>query len=603
MHEISAPTDCTVVEIRVAAGDQVRAGDIVAIVEMMKIEHLIQASDDGEITAVAAESGQVLKAGARIAVLTPGAVAATPTTTSAETPSGTRADLAAYERRRALLDDAARPEAIAKVHARGRRTARENLADLVDPGSFQEYGSFMYAGQRARREVEDLIANTPGDGIIGGLATVNADRFEGSAAHVAVMSYDYTVLAGTQGFRGHEKKDRLLEVVDRLEIPVVLFAEGGGGRPGDTDAGYLAGLQLMSFAWMARLSGHVPSVAIVSGRCFAGNAALAGVCDVIIATPEVNLGMAGPAMIEGGGLGAYRPEDIGPIGVHTANGVVDLAADDEAHAVDLAKRYLSYFQGSVGDWEEPDQTAMRDVVPENRKRIYDVRDAIHTLADVDTVLELRPTFGRSIVTALIRIEGRPVGVIANDPGHLGGAIDSDSSDKAARFMQLCDGHGIPIVSLCDTPGFMVGPEAEETAQVRHFGRMFVVGASLRVPFVTVVLRKAVGLGAMAMSAGSFHATLLSVAWPTGEVSGMGIEGAVKHGARRELEAIDDPVEREARYEELVARMYENSNALNAASLGELDDVIDPADTRRRVAQVLAAAPPTPPGGRPMVDTW
>ena len=354
---------------------------------------------------------------------------------------------------------------------------------------------------------------------------------------------------------------------------------------------------------MARLSGSVPSVAIVSGRCFAGNAALAGVCDVIIATPDANLGMAGPAMIEGGGLGHYRPEDIGPVDVQTTNGVIDLLADDEAHAVALTKHYLGFFQGSRTDWEAHDQAAMQDVVPENRKRIYEVRNAITTLADVDSTLELRPNFGKAIVTTLARIEGRPVGIIANDPGHLGGAIDADSADKGARFMQLCDAHGLPMISLCDTPGFMVGPEAEQTAQVRHFGRMFVAGASLTVPFVTVILRKAVGLGAMAMSAGSMHSTLLSVAWPTGEVSGMGIEGAVKHGARRELDAIDDLDDREARYDELVERMYDASKALNAAAHGEIDDVIDPADTRRRVAQVLRRPSPASRARRPMVDTW
>ena len=600
--EITVPTDCTVVEVRVAPNSAVRAQGVVAVVEMMKIEHLVNAPEDGVIDEVRVEAGEVLKAGTVVATLSPGEVGGDGDV-DAETASGERADLAELRQRQALLLDEARPEAIAKVHARGRRTARENLADLVDPGSFQEYGSFMYAAQRARRSVEDLITNTPGDGIIGGLATVNAQHVGDAAAQVAVMSYDYTVLAGTQGFRGHEKKDRLLAVVEKLRVPVVLFAEGGGGRPGDTDNSQLAGLQLMSFAWMGRLSGTVPTVAIVSGRCFAGNAALAGVCDVIIATPDANLGMAGPAMIEGGGLGTYRPEDIGPIEVQTANGVVDLVADDEAHAVRLTKRYLSYFQGAVDHWEAPDQTAMRDVVPENRKRIYEVRDAIHTLADVDSVLELRPTFGRSIVTALARIEGRSVGIMANDPAHLGGAIDADSADKGARFMQLCDAHGIPIVSLCDTPGFMVGPEAEHTAQVRHFGRMFVVGASLSVPFVTVILRKAVGLGAMAMFAGSSHATLLAVAWPTGEVTGMGIEGAVSHAARRELEAIDDPEARQARFDELVARMYENSKALNAAAHNEIDDVIDPADTRGRVAHVLRAAPPAPRGRRPMVDTW
>lgn len=604
MQEITAPTDCTVVEIRVQAGDSVRAGDTVAIVEMMKIEHLVTAPADGRIERIAVDVGAVVKAGTVLLGLLPGAVEAADKAHEVEMGDAERADLAELRRRQSLLDDTARPEAVAKIHTRGRRTARENLADLVDPDSFQEYGGFMYAAQTGRRSVDDLIATTQGDGIVGGLATINADLVGEANAHVAVMSYDYMVLAGTQGFRGHQKKDRLLEVVDRLDVPVVLFAEGGGGRPGDTDAAFLAGLQIMSFAWMARLSGNTPSVAVVSGRCFAGNAALAGVCDVIIATPDANLGMAGPAMIEGGGLGLHRPEDIGPIEVQTANGVVDIVADDEAHAVALTKRYLSYFQGPLSAWTEPDQARMRDVVPENRKRVYAVRDAIEILADEGTTLELRPTFGRSIVTVLARIEGRTIGVMANDPAHLGGAIDSDSADKGARFLQLCDAYGIPIVSLCDTPGFMVGPEAEETAQVRHFGRMFVAGASLSVPIVTVVLRKAVGLGAMAMSAGSFHATVATLAWPTGEVSGMGIEGAVQHGARRELESITDPAEREARYEELVARMYANSAALNAAAHHELDDVIDPADTRARIAQVLRAAPATPArGNRPMVDTW
>ena len=603
-HEIVAPTDCTIVEIRSEPGDSVPSGVTIAIVEMMKIERLVEAPADGVITEVRVSAGEVVKAGQILAILEEQSIAATLTADDPDDgAAGERADLAEYHARRALLDDEARPEAIAKIHARGRRTARENLADLVDPGSFQEYGSFMYAAQKGRRDVEDLIRNTPGDGIVGGLGTVNAEHFDEEASLVGVMSYDYTVLAGTQGFRGHEKKDRLLPVVDQLQVPLVLFAEGGGGRPGDTDTPFLAGLQLHSFAWMARLSGSVPSVAIVSGRCFAGNAALAGVCDVIIATPDANLGMAGPAMIEGGGLGNYRPEDIGPVDVQTTNGVIDLLADDETHAVALTKHYLGFFQGNRTDWEAHDQAAMRDVVPENRKRIYEVRDAITTLADVDSTLELRPNFGKAIVTTLARIEGRPVGIIANDPGHLGGAIDADSADKGARFMQLCDAHGLPMISLCDTPGFMVGPEAEQTAQVRHFGRMFVAGASLTVPFVTVILRKAVGLGAMAMSAGSMHSTLLSVAWPTGEVSGMGIEGAVKHGARRELDAIDDLDDREARYDELVERMYDASKALNAAAHGEIDDVIDPADTRRRVAQVLRRPSQAPRVRRPMVDTW
>ena len=600
LHAATAPTDCTVVVINVAPGDSVRAGSIMAIVEMMKIEHLVTSPVDGKVDSIVVQLGDVLSKGQTILEIAEGAVASPGVADDAPAEATERADLRELHERRALLADEARPDAMAKIHSRGRRTARENVVDLVDPGTFDEYGGFVYAAQRRRREVDDLMANTPGDGIIGGLARVNGDLFDNAAC--AVMSYDYTVLAGTQGFRGHEKKDRLLEVVDRLECPLILFAEGGGGRPGDTDQPWIAGLHLMSFAWMARLSGKVPSIAIVSGRCFAGNAALAAVADVIIATEDANLGMAGPAMIEGGGLGIYAPEDIGPVDVQTENGVIDILVSDDAAAVAAAKRYLSYFQGSLSEWESHDQTAMRDLVPENRKRIYDVRKVVTFLSDVDTVVELRPAFGRSIVTALARIEGRPVGIIANDPGHLGGAIDSDSADKASRFMQLCDAHGLPLISLCDTPGFMVGPEAEKTAQVRHFGRMFVTGASLVVPLVTVILRKAVGLGAMAMAGGSFHGNLLTAAWPTGELSGMGIEGAVTLGARRQLEAIEDPDERAAVYDEKVAAMYEWSKALNGASHGEIDDVIDPAETRARITNILRAAPAVS-GNRPMIDTW
>lgn len=600
---LSAPSDCTVVTVSVAAGDEVAEGTVVAIVEVMKIEQLVTAPADGVVTEVVVSVGEVLRRGAPVATLAPGEITAATVTIDAVASGGVRPDLAEVLARRELLEDAARPEAVAKVHARGRRTARENLADLVDEGSFEEYGSFMYAAQTMRRSREDLIANTPSDGIVGGIGRINGDRFADEASRCAVMSYDYTVLAGTQGLRGHQKKDRLFDVCERLELPLVLFAEGGGGRPGDTDGSSLAGLNVPSFAAISRLSGLVPSVAIVSGRCFAGNAALAGVCDVIIATPDANLGMAGPAMIEGGGLGVFTPEEIGPVEVQTANGVIDVLVEDDAAAVAAAKRYLAYFQGPVTDWDAADQELLRDVVPENRKRAYNVRDAIDLLSDTDSVMELRPTYAEGMITSLARIEGRPIGIIANNPLHLGGAIDAPGADKAARFMQLCDGHGIPLLFLCDTPGFMVGPEAEKDAQVRRFGRMFVVGASLGVPFATVVLRKAVGLGAQAMAGGSFHAPLMTISWPTGEVSGMGIEGAVTLGARRELEAIDDPDERAEAYEARVAAMYERSKALNAAAHHEFDDVIDPADTRRRIVNLLRSAPPARGPRRPHIDTW
>ncbi len=413
-------------------------------------------------------------------------------------------------------------------------------------------------------------------------------------------------MAGTQGMAGHHKQDRFFELVKKLRLPLVLFAEGGGGRPGDTDYPVVSGNTVKSFALFAELSGLVPTVGIGSGRCFAGNAALLGCCDVVIATPDATIGMGGPAMIEGGGLGTFRPEEVGPVDVQLANGVIDLMAGDDAGAVDLAKRYLGYFVGPSETWDCPDQDTLRHVVPVNRKRVYDTGRVIETLVDTGSVLELRGAYGIGIKTVLARIEGRPLGLIVNNPMHLGGAIDADAADKAARFMQLCDAHDLPIVFLCDTPGFMVGPDAEETAQVRRFSRMFVTGASVTVPVITIILRKAYGLGALGMAAGGFHSPLLTASWPTGELGGMNIEGAVRLGSRRELDAIEDPAQREGTFEERVAQVYERSRAMDAAEIFELDDVIDPADTRGRIVNTLRSCPEPPPRTgkkRPMIDTW
>ncbi|HVT41848.1 MAG TPA: carboxyl transferase domain-containing protein, partial [Acidimicrobiales bacterium] len=507
--------------------------------------------------------------------------------------------------------DAGRPEATERRHARGRRTARENVEDLCDPGSFEEYGGLVVAAQRARRSAEDLVANTPADGLIAGIGRVNGDLFEPERARCAVLSYDYSVLAGTQGQMNHLKKDRLFGLVDRLRLPVVLFAEGGGGRPGDTDHATVTGLDTEAFALFGALSGRVPLVGIVSGRCFAGNAALLGCCHVVIATPDANIGMGGPAMIEGGGLGVFAPEDVGPVSVQVPNGVIDVLCEDEKSAVEAARRYLSYFQGDRPDWSCADQAALRDVVPADRRRVYDVRRAVTLLADEGSVLELRPSFAPGMVTALVRMEGRAVGVIANNPMHLAGAIDAANADKAARFLQLCEAFGLPVLFLCDTPGFMVGPDAEETALVRHVSRMFVVGASLTVPFACVVLRKGYGLGAQAMAGGSFRRPVFTVAWPTGELGGMGLEGAVRLGFRRELERIENEAEREEAFGAMVARAYEHGKALNVAEHFEIDDVIDPAVTRARFVHALGAAGPrrhwADAGAhaqhRPFVDTW
>ncbi|MGH3530831.1 MAG: carboxyl transferase domain-containing protein, partial [Mycobacterium sp.] len=557
--------------------------------EAMKMQHVLTAPDTVCTVRTLVTLGQVVGTGDPLVVFTRTGAGATGEAGEWGVDvdlDRARADLDEVRRRHLLTLDEGRPAAVAKRHKQNRRTARENIADLVDPGSFVEYGALAVAAQRSRRSEEDLIANTPADGLVAGVATIGADRFGRAAAEAVVVSYDYTVLAGTQGMRNHAKTDRVFDVAARRKLPVVLFAEGGGGRPGDTDVRNVAGLDVPTFRALGALSGRVPLVSIVSGRCFAGNAALAGTCDVIIATPDANIGMGGPAMIEGGRLGEYRPEDIGPIDVQRRNGVVGMVARDDAHAVSLAKHYLSYFQGRIDDWEAPDPRLARHVVPENRLRAYDVHRVMESVADVGSVLELRPDYGAGVVSALVRVEGAAFGLLANSSHHLGGAIDAEAADKIGDFLVLCESFGLPMISLCDTPGFMVGPDAEIHAAVRRFSRLFIVGARLTVPFGMIILRKGYGLGAMAMAGGSFHAPEFTVAWPTGEIGGMGLEGAVRLGFSKELAAVTDPIERQNLFDKLVEAAYQHGKALTSATTFELDDVIDPADSRAWITRLL-----------------
>lgn len=608
IHVVS-PLVGTVVAVKVRVGDTVDADTELVIIESMKMEHPVRAGTAAIVSQVLVAAGDTVSDTQTLVMISPRLSLPDERkliTESNENADAQRTDLLGYQQRRQRTTDTARPDAVRKRHERGQRTVRENISDLFDAGSFVEYGAFAIAAQRQRRNIDELIDRTPGDGLVSGLGTVNGALFDLECSRCAVVGYDYTVLAGTQGFINHRKKDRLFDVVEKLRVPVVLFAEGGGGRPGDTDAPGVAGLDVMSFAAFARLSGLVPTIGIASGFCFAGNAALLGCCDVIIATENSNIGMAGPAMIEGGGLGVVSPTDIGPIEVQSRNGVVDVRVADETAAVYVAKKYLAYFQGATTGWSRFPDESLRPLVPELRSRIYDVRSVITHLFDIDSVLELRVEFGVGIVTALARIEGRPVGIIANNPAHLGGAIDADASDKAARFIQLCDAYDLPIISLCDTPGFMVGPDAERSAQVRHFSRLFVTAASVTVPWLTVVLRKGYGLGAQAMAGGSFHATEMIVSWPTGEFGGMGLEGAVRLGFKRELEATTTPEERERLEAQLIADAYQRGSALNMASHVEIDDVIDPAETRHRLVTTLSMCPVPPRRSskkRPMIDTW
>ena len=605
MSEVRSNLTGVVLRVAVAPGDHVVPGTTVVVVESMKMEHSVEAAVAGIVRSVTVEAGTDVQAGDTVATVDPADAPVADVPSGDDTPaaSGPRADLAEVLARHERGSDAARPEAVARRRQRGQRTARENVESLVDPGSFVEYGPLVLAAQRSRRDVEELMDRTPADGLVAGIGTIDGVR-------AAVLAYDATVLAGTQGHFNHLKKDRMFDLVERERLPVVFFTEGGGGRPGDTDVPVVSGLEVQAFHLFARLSALVPLVGIASGRCFAGNAALLGCCDVVIATDGSNIGMGGPAMIEGGGLGSYAPEDIGPLDVQVANGVVDLAVEDQARAVEVAKQYLSYFAGQREQWSCGDQDALRDLVPEQRRQAYDVRTVLPALADEGSVLELRSGWAPGMVTALARIEGRPLGILANNPMHLAGAIDADGADKAARFLQLCDAHDLPVLFLCDTPGFMVGPASEEAAAVRHVSRMFVQGANLGVPFGTIILRKAYGLGAMAMAGGSFRTPLFCVAWPTGELGGMGLEGAVRLGFRNELEAIDDPAAREDLFERMVAAAYENGKALNTATIFEIDDVIDPADSRRWITTLLlaerdrSAGRHSHPGKRrPNIDTW
>ena len=605
---IHAPMACTVVAVAVTVGQTVQAGQTLLVLEAMKMEHEIRAEAHAQVLTVHARAGELVAEGDLLMALgaelpvAPDPVTASPPFAEARTGPTRRADLQEVIARHAFTLDAQRPGAVAKRHALGLRTARENLADLCDAGSFIEYGALAIAAQRSRRSEDDLIANTPADGMVTGIGSINAALFGEDKSRCVVMAYDATVLAGTQGLRNHQKTDRMLGIAAQQKLPVVLFAEGGGGRPGDTDGAVVAGLHVASFASYARLSGQVPVVGIVAGRCFAGNAALLGCSDVIIATKRSNIGMGGPAMVEGGGLGVFTPEQIGPSDVQSGNGVIDLLVDDEVAAVAAARQYLSHFQGATKAWSAADPSWLRDALPENRLRVYDMRRVMSGVADIGSLLELRAGFGAGIFTALARIEGRPVGLVASNPAHLGGAIDADAADKAARFMQLCNAHGLPLVSLVDTPGFMVGPAAETQAQVRHVSRMFVAAAHLRVPFFAVVLRKGYGLGAMAMTGGGFHAPVFTVAWPGGEFGAMGLEGAVRLGYRKELDALPEGPQREALYQRHVDEHYAKGRAINMAAALEIDAVIDPADTRRWLSRGLASAQIGEPS-RPGIDPW
>ena len=613
---VTAPMQAVVHSVNVAVGDAVSAGQEVVVLEAMKMQHGLVTPNAGKVTAVKFAVGEVVEEGQLVVSIEAGAAAQKADAQVAAEATGDhiRADLAELQARLARTQDATgnkgRQEKIDKRHNQGYRTARENIADLCDEGSFVEYGQLTVAAQRLRRDMDDLIDNTPADGLVAGFGSINGAQFDDDTSRAAVLAYDYTVLAGTQGVFNHKKTDRVLEIAAEWQVPMVFYTEGGGGRPGDTDSSKISGggLDVATFATWAKASGSAPRIAINNGYCFAGNAVLFGCADVTIATKSSHIGMGGPAMIEGGGLGAVAPTDIGPMDIQTENGVVDLLAENEAEATAMAKQLISYFQGAVADYACPDQNALRHIIPEDRKRAYYMRVAIEGVADTGSFLELRRAYGKGMITGFMRVEGRPFGLIANNPAHLGGAIDAEAAEKAGRFVQLCDAFDLPIVSFCDTPGFMVGPEHEKLATVRRASSMLVAGASISVPVFMLVLRKAYGLGAQAMGMGSLHVPQMTMAWPTGEFGPMGLEGAVRLGYSKEIAAAggEGTEAGDALYNKLLNAMIENGKALNAAMFHEIDAVIDPKDTRATLVRALKSMPVGKKGGkgkRGFIPTW
>lgn len=570
-----------ITQISVKEGQIVKKGSPLLSIESMKMETIINADQHGKIKSIFVSQGELIEEDTSlydIEVLS---------TTDEETKAGSsrshdysdvRPSLAELRHRRSLLMDEARSNAIAKRHTKGHLSARASIDLIIDTDSFHEYGSYVIAAQRSRRTEEDLIKNTPADGLVAGTAKINSDTQQSNLTAM-IMAYDYTVLAGTQGAFNHLKMDRMLEIAHERKLPVVLLAEGGGGRPGDIDHQVVAGLHVMTFYKYAALDGIVPRIAVVTGYCFAGNAALAGTSDIIIATQSSSIGMGGPAMIKGGGLGDFHPKEIGPAKTQSTNGVIDILVEDDKAAMLTAKKVMSYFQGATNTFQAADQKVLQEIIPTERRRVYQIRDIIETLCDTDSVTELKSQHARSAVTCFVRIAGKPYGLIANDCRREAGAITAAAADKLTNFLSLCGKYNLPVISLVDCPGLMVGPKAEAMGTVKAAGRLFNVSAKLAVPIYAIIVRRGFGLGAMAMTGGSFHATRFTISWPMGQFGAMGIEGAVQLGFKKELAAVEDPTEREKLYNKMVDDMYHRGRAINMAAYLELDEVIDPAHTR------------------------
>lgn len=502
--------------------------------------------------------------------------------------------------RAAAMDDA-RPDAVAKIHARGKFTARERIAMLLDDDSFVEYGVLAVP---ANPQIEGAA-----DGLVQGIGAIDGSP-------VAVASYDYTVQGGTQSSLNHGKFERLVELCHDRGWPLVTFADGGGARANDLGGGGLGdgqggGSNALGGRWgiwdgMAALSGWVPTVSVVSGRSFAGNASIAGISDVVIATRDSAIGMGGPPLVEAATGVKMTPDELGPAELHESVGGIDLLVETEAEAIEAAGRYLRYFLGDIDQFEESPQAArIRSIVPSNRRRAYDMRKVLRAVMDHDSIMDLRPVWAPQVITALARLGGRAVGVIANQPlTVIAGAIDSDASDKLARFIQLCDAYDLPMISFIDNPGYMVGRAAEAAGIARHHARPIIAHQHRTVPLYTIQLRKAYGLGPAAMG-NSYAKRDVRLAWPTAESGAMGLEGAALLVRRDEIAETDDPAEARRIRDEFAENLRRQGSALNAGRRYEFDDVVAPEETRDRLIALLRLTPAPAPRTQKKhpIDAW
>ncbi|TWH01177.1 propionyl-CoA carboxylase beta chain [Mesorhizobium sp. J18] len=493
-------------------------------------------------------------------------------------------ELVAVEARRQAGRDEARAEAVARQHALGKLTARERIALLLDEGSFEESGALVEPG-RDTFDTENLEA--PGDGVITGFG-----RIEGRP--VALCAFDFTIVGGSNGERGEYKVLRIAAQCLQHGYPLIMLLDGGGHRiqEGLDSRHFARGTTL--FQAFADLSGWVPIIAAMMGPGFAGPSNFAALADFVVMVDKTStMGIAGPALVKAATGETIDKEELGGPQIQADQaGIADLSALDDEAALAAIRRYLSYFPSNAEqappllDSEDPvdrREESLLTIVPENIRRAYDMRKIMTAIADEGSIFEIKPTFAKSLYTGFCRMGGRPVGIVANQPMHLGGTLTAAACEKGAHFISLCDAFGIPLLYLIDVPGFMVGPTAERSGLARRGGRLLFELGQATVPRMSVVIRKGYGLAYIAMAGGRSFDADLCVAWPTAEICAMSVEGAVDVAYRKAIAAAADP---NAHRDALIERFRSQLGSLRAVEAYGVDDIIDPRDTRKAIITAL-----------------